>query len=636
MAKIAVLLPKEFMLEQAEKVISKGNYNIHYLKVINTVDAISEARNAVNEGADIIVSRGYQAKLIQENTNIVVAEIKVSTQDIAYLIKKSKQLINKKNPKIAIVAFKNMIENISYLSELFDVSIFEYYIDDFEEMDYVIEEISKNSIDIVLGGETVIQITEKYNIPSLFLSSTEDSIEKAFILAKRMAHAIDIEQSNQAYVNTVMETSFNGIIKIDKERRITAINRAVESILEKKNTDVSGTAIEKLMPEINVEYINDILNGKKEKYSTSIRVNGFSVMLVIAPIQFEGNVYGAIISSRKLDTEKADSETIKDMIMNGFTAKYKFSAINTDNKIYMENIELAKKYAIIKSPVFIVSRDSIEAEKIAQAIHNNSNRKNAPYISINCSGMNNEEQKLLLFGNTAANNDKVAERGVVEVCNLGTLYISEIDKLSLICQYKLFKIINCLPVFKPDVEEAKKYDIKVIVSASKELWSMVKEGTFREDLYYCFCPFIVKIPSLKNRTADIKRILRERLKTFTEKYFTYMTITDEAISAITSYNWEGNEIQFNFFCDRLFLTSSKRVIDEDIVKSLIEELYPNIETVENEERLVIYRYPEAEQIIKMLDKYRGNRAAVANELNISTTTLWRKMKKYGILSKYKN
>lgn len=636
MAKIAVLLPKEFMKEQAERVIEKNNYNIHSVKVIKSVDAIAEARNAVNTGADIIVSRGYQAKLIQENTNIPVAEMKVSVQDLGLIVKKVRSLSDKDVPKIAIVAFKNMIEDTSYFKELFNVDIIEYFIDDFDEVDYVIQAIKEADVDVVLGGEIIEQTVAKYDIPALFIESTENSIENALRLADRMCYAIDIEQSNKAYVNTVMETAFNGIIKIDENKKIIAINHAIDEILKSKNSDVIGLSIEEVIPEINIGFVDDILVGRKESYSTSIRINNVPVMLIMAPIQVENEIHGAIISTRRLEMERSSDDNIKDMIMNGFTAKYNFSHITTSDSKYMYNIELAKKYALIKSPVFILCEDYLACEKIAQSIHNNSNRKSAPYLSINCSGLNSKEQQVMLFGNEEYDGDAIIKKGSIESANLGTIHIEEIEKLSINCQYKLFKVINNLPIFKPDVGMRKKYDIKIILSSKVELWPLVEKGLFREDLYYSICPFIVKIPPLRKRVEDIEKIIDTRLKSFISKYSTYITISPEAKKVLLSYNWSGNEMQLNFFCDRLFLTTDKKVIDEAYVVNLLEELYPSVDNIDGNDRIVVYKHPEALNIIKLLDEHNGNRADVAKELSISTTTLWRKMKKYGILSKYNN
>ncbi|MCD8089361.1 MAG: DUF296 domain-containing protein, partial [Clostridiales bacterium] len=153
MAKIAVLLPKEFMKEQAEKVIKRNNFNIHSLKVIQSVDAIAEARDAVTNGADIIVSRGYQAKLIQENTNIPVAEMKVSVQDVGLLINKAKALTNKEEPKIAVVSFRNMMEDISCFSELFNIQLYVHYMNDFEDIEDILKELIEEEIDVVLEGK---------------------------------------------------------------------------------------------------------------------------------------------------------------------------------------------------------------------------------------------------------------------------------------------------------------------------------------------------------------------------------------------------------------------------------------------------------------------------------------------------
>jgi transcriptional regulator with PAS, ATPase and Fis domain len=141
---------------------------------------------------------------------------------------------------------------------------------------------------------------------------------------------------------------------------------------------------------------------------------------------------------------------------------------------------------------------------------------------------------------------------------------------------------------------------------------------------------MLRIPPLRERTHDIEHYVNIFKERFTEKYTRYLRISDEAMQVMKDYSWPGNITQLEGFCTRLFLTTPKKTIREDYVRCLLDELYPHIENKNGKEKEIIYKSPEAVRIEELLNKHHGNRAAVAKEMGISTTTLWRHIKKYEV------
>lgn len=216
----------------------------------------------------------------------------------------------------------------------------------------------------------------------------------------------------------------------------------------------------------------------------------------------------------------------------------------------------------------------------------------------------------------------------------GTLLIRDIENLCPVCQYRLLRLLQ-YKVFMPnDIEETKILDIRIIVTSHKNLAYQVKQGSFREDLYYLLSSMTLQIPPLRQRREDVLYLLEQTLARFNQVYTKYISLSQGAKAVLCEYDWEGNVLQLERFCERLVLTAGKRVVDEVQVKELLAELYPTIRLEHGEEKLVVYQSPEAVKITEILEKCHGNRNQAANELGISTTTLWRKMKKYGISGSY--
>lgn len=450
-----------------------------------------------------------------------------------------------------------------------------------------------------------------------------------------MSYAIDVEKSSSAQFETMLDTSFNGIIKIDRGRKILIINRMVEELINKPVSEVVGRQLEDELEDIDLQAIEQILNGDRDTYSTSIKIKGNPLLFLVAPIQYDNEITGAILScSRIKSASQSDTRAIQDMYLYGYIAKAEFTSLKTQNPKMRESIELGRKYALSKRPVLIMGEEGTEKEIFAQCIHNNSARKNAPFLAVNCSGMSDEAQHRYLFGTNGGHEGKESIKGVLQACNFGTVYIDEIEKLNPASQYELYKVICSAEIIMGSMKSGKQYDLRIIAGTSCELSPLVKKGLFREDLYYSMNALTLSIPPLRKREDDIEKMVRQYLKQFMNAYSTFLTITDDAMKVMKQYNWAGNLIQLENFCERLFITTNRKNIDELMVRRILDELYPDVRMQGKEERVVIYKHPEAADIIDLLKKHNGNRNAVASEMNISTTTLWRKMKKYGIANNY--
>lgn len=620
MAQIAVFLPRESMLAQAEQVIRDQKFDIKKVQVIETVDAVSKAREAIEEGIQIIVARGVQARLIKKLTNIPVIDITLSAQELGLLVVEAKKIVKKARPQLAIIGFDNMISDISYFDQLFDVQMKCYYVDEFDEMEEAVETAVLTGADLILGGDTVNRIVENYSIPAMFLSSTEDSIRNALFIAQKMSYAIDVEQSSNAQLETMLDTAFNGIVKIDKERRIIVMNHLVETLLGKQSKEVAGQQLEVVLNGLEPDAVNQILNGSRDTYSTSVKVKGTPLLFLIAPIKYDEQITGAIVSCSKIKVGgQTEAKTIQEIYLNGYRAKSDFYLLKSEEPVFRECVELGKKYALSRRPVLIIGEAGTEKECFAQCIHNNSGRRNGPFLAVNANTVKNEEGMYALL----------------KSCNHGTLYIDEVDALSVICQYELYKLIQSQDTtILGEMSTGQPFDVRIMVAAKRELGIYVSKGSFREDLFYSLNGLAIQIPPLRKRKRDIPVVVQSCLKQFAESYRTFLQISDEAMEVLVNYRWEGNLIQLESFCERLCLTTAKKNIDEAVVRNLLERLYPKIREVENEERLIVIKHPEALELTRLLEKHGGNRNAVASELQISTTTLWRRMKKYGILNKY--
>ena len=635
MSKIAILLPKEYMLEQARNVIREDELEIDILKVIKTSDSVYEARQAVEQGAEVVLARGVQAAFIRQYTNIPVAELTLTGQEIGLMIASAKKKVpDKKCPQIALIGFKNMFSDTTYADELYDIRLKFYDITAIEQAAEKVNLAIQEGADVLLGGDTVNALAAQKGIPSQFIDSTEESIRSAIGVAKKMILTAEAEKNFTAQFETVLDNSYNGILEIDENKEIMIVNRAGEELFHKKASQLEGTALEKVIPELEQRYIDDVLSGKRDSFMTSVYVAGVPMMLTAAPIQYENKIRGAIISLyRNASVRKNDADELHSYYLKGYVAHAHFSDIRITGKEMEYCVELSKMYALSKNPVLICGEDGTDKEKLAQCIHNNSSYKAGPFVAVNCSGMTEQMQVDRLFGNPDAEDDSM-KKGALAIGDHGTIVISEIEKLSLLCQYRLYRAIRYDSLIQNDLERSQTLDNRIIAITGADLYQHVEQGRFRQDLYYLLNSLTVEIPPLRKRPQDIRAIVEDCRVRFTKRYARFPKIAEDAMEALAGFGWQGNEIQLEAFCERLFLTSPKKTITSDYVYFLLDTLYPVKERISEDGTTVIYQHPEAARLTELLEKHQGNRSAVAKELGISTTTLWRRMKKYGVINKY--
>lgn len=623
------------MLEQARNVIREDELDIDILKVIKTSDSVYEARQAVEQGAEVVLARGVQAAFIRQYTNIPVAELTLTGQEIGLMIASAKKKVpDKKCPQIALIGFKNMFSDTTYADELFDIRLKFYDITAIEQAAEKVDLAIQEGADVLLGGDTVNALAAQKGIPAQFIDSTEESIRSAIGVAKKMILTAEAEKNFTAQFETVLDNSYNGILEIDENKEIMIVNRAGEELFHKKASQLEGTALEKVIPELEQRYIDDVLSGKRDSFMTSVYVAGVPMMLTAAPIQYENKIRGAIISLyRNASVRKNDADELHSYYLKGYVAYAHFSDIRITGKEMEYCVELSKMYALSKNPVLICGEDGTDKEKLAQCIHNNSSYKAGPFVAVNCSGMTEQMQVDRLFGNPDAE-DESMKKGTLAIGDHGTIVISEIEKLSLLCQYRLYRAIRYDSLIQNDLERSQTLDNRIIAITGADLYQYVEQGRFRQDLYYLLNSLTVEIPPLRKRPQDIRAIVEDCRVRFTKRYARFPKIAEDAMEALAGFGWQGNEIQLESFCERLFLTSPKKTITSDYVYFLLDTLYPVKERISEDGTTVIYQHPEAARLTELLEKHQGNRSAVAKELGISTTTLWRRMKKYGVINKY--
>ncbi|MCC2255359.1 PrpR N-terminal domain-containing protein [Ruminococcus sp. CLA-AA-H200] len=636
MTKIALLVPYESILQVAEKVIEEHNYNIEYKKVIQTEDAVNEARMAIKSGARIIIARGFQAKLIKDYTNIPLVEMRFHAQEIGLLLKRAKAILKKECPVVGLIVFSNMLCNMSHMEELFNVKLHIRSIEQNDEVPGVIEEMKGLGAELIIGGEIVCREAQMAGFPVLPYESTEESVLEALQIAERMSSATETEKETKAQFETVLDTAFHGIVKVDAEGKIITLNRLVENLIGKTAEEVEGLEFKEVFPWFEGEIFGDILSGKRENYSTSLQFQGKSWILLAASIRYDDQISGAIISLQRMeDFARSGKKEMQEVYLQGFTAQKTFRDIRTKNRRMQEILDKARKYALSDSPVMIYGEIGTEYAAVAEAIHNNSVRRTGPFVSVNVRGLEYSRQMEALFGGEPGEiKAEINIKGAFTLASHGTVLINGIEHLNPRVQYMIYRIFRPGYMEKTDYLSVENLDVRIIVCTHKNLKLLAEEEKFNRELFYFLQGLTLEIPPLRERAEDLEECIDQCIQENCRKYNKYLKLTKGGRDRLLSFPWEGNLVQIRSFCERLVLETEKRSVSETEIQNLFGSLYPLVRRVKGEEKIVVYNSKEAADLSALLKKHNGNRSLVAQEMGISTTTLWRRMKKFGIEASY--
>ena len=294
-------------------------------------------------------------------------------------------------------------------------------------------------------------------------------------------------------------------------------------------------------------------------------------------------------------------------------------------------LELAARVAPLDTTVLIYGESGTGKEFIVRLIHDQSPRAAAPFVSINCAALTETLLESELFGHvrgafTGAVRDKA---GLFEVAGSGTMFLDEIGEIAPTVQAKLLRALQEREIRRVGAERNIKVNARVVAATNRDLRAAVEAGAFREDLYFRLGAFIITVPPLRDRREDIPPLVHHFLvRAAGRMKKDVTTVSADAMSALMNYRWPGNVRQLEHAVERAVILANGPTIR---VRELPPEVTQKSRIPSGDDTLDLQEQ-ERVMIERALERFQGNRKQAADALKISTVTLWRKMKQYGLSS----
>ena len=630
MSKIAFIAPDKYLFLQGKKIINELNLNDKvdfYLARLNR--AVRLAKKLQNEDVDVIVCRGGTAHVIvKSNIKIPMVEIVITGQDLAQVFYEAKRITGLSRPKVSILAFKNMVYDIDILSKILNIDLTIFPLEEIQDIPIKVAEAANTDTDVAAGGIKTILLARQAGLKTLPIRSGDFSIRTAFVEAQRIAQAREIEKEQTQEFKALIDYSVEGIISINRDKVIKVFNPAAERLLKRPVQQVLGQPIDAVLTAIDID---PCLQQGREMIGQTIRLGLLWISLNIAPIMVGQTIIGAILTFQDITRIQEIEAKIRNEVMaRKMLARYNFDDILGTSPQITEAKRISREIASVDATVLITGESGTGKELFAQSIHNLSQRGNGPFVAVNCAALPPSLLESELFGyveGAFTGATKKGKQGLFEMAHRGTIFLDEISEMDKYGQSRLLRVLQEKQVMRLGDDKYIPVDVRIIAATNKKLRQLVEEGKFRQDLFYRLKVLTINLPTLRERSGDIRVLTEHFLQFYNKRQGKNIKLTLDAYNCLENYNWPGNVRELMYSVERLVVICNETVITKEILKK-----YWDVNETEEAKpaAAILSTQTEEARIRSALAQTNSNITKAALLLGIDRSTLYRKLKTYQI------
>ena len=527
-----------------------------------------------------------------------------------------------------------MSSDILQMCEMLEVQTKNYIFKSFADCRGCVERALKDGAVFSVGGAWTDPWAKRLGLPHVIVENSVETILNALESATQLRRVQVEEAEKQCLFKTqsemyqaVLDFTHDAILAIDENGRIQVLNPPAERIMGCRAADSVGQPVEAVLPNT---LLPDVLESGEKQLDQIMQIHQTLCNTNRIPILVDGQRRGVVATFQDVKQLQNSEQKIRFKLHEkGLVAKYAFNDILGDSPAIRSTIQIARSYAASRASVLILGETGTGKELFAQSIHNASDRRDGPFVAINCAAVSNSLLESELFGYEAGSftgASRGGREGVFELAHGGTLFLDEIGEIPRETQVELLRVLQEKEIRRVGGSRVIPVDVRIIAATNKDLLQETVEGRFREDLYYRLDVLDLKLPPLRERGDDVKilglhlfRQLPGGKDPIMQSQFLYL------LEQAGPYQWYGNIRELQNFVERANIlmrnAGASSVTVSDILRRRAEPAPEPCQETESRDRRAI----EA-----ALHNHPGSMADAARSLGCSRQTLWRKMKKYGI------
>jgi len=588
------------------------------------------------KGANVIIARsgGYHYTL--GKVNVPVINLKINTQDVLYSI----MTAEKYNKKLVLVLsgydefdynqWKSLIHSELTMEVYYTVEEIEGVISKYKDI--------HNEV-VIIGGGIPCSYAKSFNMDNVNIIASDETVRDTVSRARQIVDNIFEQKYTNSVLRNVLDNVHDAIIAVNKEKNVILFNEKAEELFKIDKNDILYKKLIDTFPELS--FTLNVLINKKNIVNEIIQIKNIVVAANINLMKVDDQIEGVLCTFQDITKLQVIEKKIRyEMNKKGLTAKYKFDDILTFNPIMKNMLAKAVKIGRSDSTAIIFGESGTGKEMIAQSIHNASERKSEPFVAVNCAALTESLLESELFGyedGSFTGARKGGKPGLFELAHGGTIFLDEINSISINLQTKLLRVLEEKEVMRIGSDYVIPLNSRILAASNENLKFKIKEGSFRSDLFYRLSIFDLNIPPLSKRKEDIIPLFKYFLSTFAKTTSLY-ELDIELEQRLLRYSWPGNVRELKNAAERYILLGELD-LDEEALMDANADI--NLKTKFTETKITtdfcldlkeIDNYVET-KVINMLVKQDMAKNDIAKILGISRSSLWYKINSNKDLSK---
>ncbi|MBQ8094739.1 MAG: sigma 54-interacting transcriptional regulator [Clostridia bacterium] len=586
-------------------------------------DSVISGVNAYfHDSIGVIITRGQLSEILKTQQHFPLIEVTLSGDEMAAILVRASQRMGCPRT-IALIGSPNLFPDPAPIASLSGTRIRLYPAASSSDTVEAVRAAKADGAELIIGDAQTCAIAQGEGLPCESIGLSENSIVKALGNAVHLSEILLRDQRHMQEMRLLLQHSSDAIIRLNAEGEILFANPRAEKAMGCPEQTVHGTKLLELDGLSPSPALVRALELKRDNYAVVLQFGQASYVANVASMTFEGQHDGFIISMQEFAAiDNLDERVRQERHRRGFVAKARFENFPCKSPKMRALIECAETYAQYDVPILITGEPRLAKSRLAECIHNASLRRKNPFVSVDISTIQPENQFDVLFGRRTGR-----DIGLVSTAHEGTLFLLDVHMLEPDCQRQLLSILRKGTFQRKDSAEPIPASVRLICSTFVDLLKLAREDRWMWQLANTLLGLTLPMPPIREIPEDIPAYVTEYLDLAAKKFKKQVHLTDEAMTHLCRYPWPSNLRDIEYFCMRAVMLAPEPEISLAFIR---ERLLPDLDQGESEQQIHIVADQEELRIRRILHETGNNRNIAAQQLGMSRSTLWRKMHKYGI------
>lgn len=601
---------------------------------------------------DVVVAAGSNGGYLRQRLETPVVLVKVGGFDLMRALTRAKQVSH----RVGLVTYDGMAPDVAQFDGLFELDIVQRSYQTEEEAQASVQALQQEGVPVVVGTGVVADMADQIGLTGVFLYS-RDAVREALEDAVEVARAARIEQAKRERLNTILAQLSDGVIAVDLDERIQTLNPAMAQLLGVDPGLWVGQRLSEVCPDLSLQSTLRLALPDLERIE---RVKAKALIVNRMPILEQGVLTGAVLSCQDpISIQRVDRHIRTRIKPVASAPRHELDAFLGDSPAARQLRDTARACARSQATVLLIGESGTGKELVAQGIHMASERRDMPFVAVNCAALSESLLESELFGyeeGAFTGARKGGKIGLFEAAHNGTLFLDEVGEMPPSLQARLLRVLQAREVLRVGATEPTPVSVRVIAATHRDLLAHVGQGLFRLDLYYRLNILRVDVPPLRARLADIDVIAGTLGQQVCRRLHLDPDVARPLLAALVAqaphHTWPGNVRELENLIERLMayaaadapMLARDRAAAQSRLRQIVPELFAATDgEPQRAERplpvtgllLPVAAPPggrraraggaasSTEDVRAVLQACGGDRQQAAQQLGVSRTTLWR-------------